>query len=215
MTLARPYPPDRFIGPGRVDLFEPARDVRAWVHHTFMLEASPLFNPDHAILASGQARIGWLWTNVESTRQGRRVLGKAEMPHFQGSGWNRERQAFQMREWFAGWWGFEPEPEFVITLDALWCAHAPDDAWCALVEHELYHCAQALDKFGAPAFNADTGRPKWRIRGHDVEEFTAVVARYGPDVVGARPLVDAANSATHRKYLGDITVVCGTGAAAA
>lgn len=216
MTLARPYPPARLTGMGRLDTFEPDGDLAAWARAAFMLEGSPLFNPDHAILAAGQARIGWLWTNTESTRQGRRILGKAETPHYQGGGWTKDRQAFQMREWFRGWWGFEPDPEFVITLDALWCAHVPDEAFCALVEHELYHCAQALDaKTGDLKFSKETGRPVWRIRGHDVEEFTGVAARYGADVVGAREFVDAATSPAHRKYLGDIRVVCGTVAAAA
>jgi hypothetical protein len=214
VTEGRPYPPARLTGPGRVDAFEPAPGLAAWARATFMFERSPLFNPDHAILATGQARIGWLWTNAESTRQGRRILGKAETPHYQGGGWAKDRQAFQMREWFAGWFGLEPEPEFIITLDAIWCAQAPDAAFCALVEHELYHCAQAPDPMGGPAFHRETGRPKWRIRGHDVEEFTGVVARYGPDTVGARAFIDAANSAEHRKYLASINVVCGTMAAA-
>lgn len=208
--LERPYPPARLTDHGRVDTFEPSADVASWARATFMLEGSPLFNPDHAILHTGQARIGWLWTNVEATRQSRRILGKAETPHYQGGGWTKARQAFQMREWFRGWWGFETEPEFIITLDALWCASAPDAAWCALVEHELYHCGQALDEFGGPKFSKETGRPVWKIRGHDIEEFTAVVRRYGPDAVGARAFIDAANSSEHRQYLGSITAVCGT-----
>jgi hypothetical protein len=35
-----------------------------------------------------------------------------------------------------------------------------------------------LDDFGQPAFDKE-GNPKIAIRGHDVEEFVGVVARYG------------------------------------
>ena len=52
-------------------------------------------------------------------------------------------------------------------------------AVCALIEHELYHCAQDTDADGFPAFDSQTGRPKWTIDPHDVEEFVGVAERYG------------------------------------
>ena len=41
-----------------------------------------------------------------------------------------------------------------------------------------------VDREGAPRFD-DEGRPVWGLQGHDVEEFAAVVRRYGahnPDI---------------------------------
>ena len=98
-------------------------------------------------------------------------------------------------------------PAFIITLDASYCAQCSDADWCALVEHELYHITQALDDFGAPRFGKD-GKPKLRIRGHDVEEFVGVVKRYGPSVEVKR-LVDAANAGPELR-LGNIAHACGT-----
>ena len=78
----------------------------------------------------------------------------------------------QLREWFGR------EPRFLITLDATYCVQCTDAEFCALVEHELYHCGHLTDEFGQPAYTKD-GQPKLGIRGHDVEEFVGVVARYG------------------------------------
>ena len=215
MTEGRPYPPARFTSFPLVDRFEPAPDLGRWVRETFLQPGGALFNQDHAILGTGKARIGWLWTNVPNERHGRRIIGMAETPFYQGGRWAKHRQQVQMREWFGAWWPLEPEPEFIITLDAVWASTAADASWCALVEHELYHCAQALDKDGMPAYSEATGRPKWRIRGHDVEEFTGVVARYGPDAVGARAFVKAAVEADFgRPGLAGIQSACGTSAAA-
>ena len=41
----------------------------------------------------------------------------------------------------------------------------------ALLDHELCHCA--------PKFNRDDERVGWRIRRHDIEEFSAVIQRHG------------------------------------
>lgn len=91
-----------------------------------------------------------------------------------------------MVEWFGR------VPAFLITLAAGYCASCSDVEFCALVEHELYHVAQARDAFGAPAFNKDTGMPKLRIVAHDVEEFVGVVRRYGA-TADVRRLVAAAS----------------------
>ena len=48
-----------------------------------------------------------------------------------------------------------------------------------MLDHELYHFAQATDRFGAPRFNEATGRPRFCIKRHDVEEFVGVVRRFG------------------------------------
>ncbi|HEV2446371.1 MAG TPA: putative metallopeptidase [Candidatus Sulfopaludibacter sp.] len=167
---AAPYIPAGLVDSDEAR-FVPDEAMQRWTAWTFGHREAALYNPDHAHLVD--ARIGWLWTNVESAKDGRRVVGTAEIPRGQGNRWQRERASFQLREWYG------EEIDFLITLDACYCAGL--DAWsfCALVEHELYHCGQALDGYGAPRFNGQTGLPVWAIRGHDVEEFTGVVRRYG------------------------------------
>ena len=48
----------------------------------------------------------------------------------------------------------------------------------ALLDHELSHCAPALDDGGEQGEDEE-GRPVWRTRGHDAEEFVDVVKRHG------------------------------------
>ena len=81
------------------------------------------------------------------------------------------------------WFGMVPD--FIITINAAWWLQASDVEACALVEHELYHCAQDSDEYWAPKFNKQTGRPVFTIRGHDVEEYIGVVRRYGADAAGS------------------------------
>jgi hypothetical protein len=168
--------------------FAPAPDLLRWVRETFIegIHESRLTNPEHGHLAL--ARIGVLWTDAKYSKGGRAVLGTAEIPDPKGSTWQRARQWTQLREWFG------ELPDFVVTISAPYAAAADDAAFCALIEHELYHCAQALDQYGAPRFSRETGLPIWAIRGHDVEEFVGVVRRYGPDAAGVRPLIEAAKA---------------------
>lgn len=166
--------------------FTPAPDVAAWIRDTFLDEGAPLENPDHAHLRD--ARLGVVWTNVDNLKQMRTVVGTAEIPNPKGGAWMKARQLLQLAQWCGG-----IVPDFLITLSAPYCAEASDAQFCALVEHELYHCAQAVDSFGSPRFHRDNS-PVWAIRGHDVEEFVGVVARYGADsAAGVRALVAAAN----------------------
>jgi Putative phage metallopeptidase len=48
----------------------------------------------------------------------------------------------------------------------------------ALLDHELMHIAEAVDKEGEPKFDSK-GRKLFRMRGHDIEEFSAIVRRHG------------------------------------
>jgi len=48
----------------------------------------------------------------------------------------------------------------------------------ALLDHELMHCDQAVDKDGEPKVDA-AGRRVWRIRSHDFQEFHAIIDRHG------------------------------------
>lgn len=176
--MNRPKPPsasDLLLTGG----FIPDRELGEWAVETFVEQGTPLSNPEHEHLRWG-ARIGCLWTATEYERKGRRVVGMAEEPDFRVNAWHRGRQEQQLRQWFH--W-LEDLPDFVLTFNASWSRHADDPSWCALVEHELYHCAQATDRHGAPAFDR-AGRPKYEIRGHDVGEFVGVVRRYGAEAAG-------------------------------
>lgn len=179
---ASPLPP-RPRPPARVPAFAPAPELEAWLRTAFLDTGAPLENPDHQHLR--WARLGCLWAAVPASRHGRVILGQAEFhpPIGTGSAWSKERQRLQLRHWFGA------EPDFLLTFSAEYAREASDPEFCALVEHELYHCGQARDEFGGPRFSRTTGRPVFTMRGHDVEEFVGVVRRYGPGAAG--PAVEA------------------------
>lgn len=186
MNVSRPYPPETMFDV-ESQTFIPAPELVEWVEQTFLDDASPVFNPDHEHLA--HANIGFLWTVVENSRKGRRVIGQCEEGKPQGAmgKWSRARAEQQIVDWFGS------IPDFIITLDADYCRQCGDAEFMALLEHELYHAAQDIDAFGAPKFSKSTGAPVFVIRGHDVEQFVGVVRRYGADASGVREMVDAAN----------------------
>lgn len=70
-------------------------------------------------------------------------------------------------------------PDFLICLQAEWWEDATDAQREVLLFHEALHAGQAKDQFGSPKFNRDTGMPVPCIVPHDLEEFNAVVRRYG------------------------------------
>lgn len=200
----RPYPPEdlaTFSEIEMADRFVPAFDLRDWIADTFLSEESDLFNADHAHLRD--AVLGVLWTNCDNSRNMRSVIGQAElMPPAAMGKWQKARAAQQVEEWFG------TMPDFLLTFSAP-AAHGMDDAsFCALVEHELYHCAQGLDLFGMPKFRKD-GSPVFAIKGHDVEEFVGVVARYGAKAAGVEQMAEAAQ---RRPLIGEASIagVCGT-----
>lgn len=193
-------PPEQALEPVP-EAFVPDEALRDWIFETFILPDGELHNPDHAHLET--AEIGVLWTNVDNARNMRIVIGQAElMPPMAMGKWQRARAVAQIEEWFGA------VPDFLITFHAPAAASMDDASFCALVEHELYHCAQQRDAFGAPKFKRETGEPIFAIRGHDVEEFVGVVARYG--MTGAvRDLVEVANAGPTID-LADIAGACGT-----
>jgi hypothetical protein len=159
----------------------PTVQLRKWMEKTFVRENGVLYNPDHEHLQ--HARIGALWVGIEWEKKGKRVAGEARLGTPQGSNaWMKARQRQQLRRWFGEDFGGQL-PDFLITIDAGYVQERLDEddpfAVCALVEHELYHCAQDTDSEGFPAFDRDTGRPRWTIAPHDLEEFTGVAERYG------------------------------------
>lgn len=196
--MTRPYPPSTRSESVSLTIY-PAPDVLSWIESEILADSGSIHNPDHAHLIDAPIRI--LWASSAFEKQGRTVLGQAELVAFRAGGWQKARQEQQMIDWFG------EVPTFLITLAADYCADCSDADFCALVEHELYHIAQKLDAYGAPKFTQD-GLPSLTLRGHDVEEFVGVVRRYGasPDV---QALVDAANKPAEVGKL-NISRACGT-----
>lgn len=201
----RPMPPEYLIGDD-ADVsvtFAPAHELVRWLFSTFIEDGAPLQNEDHQHLVPAQ--IGALWTTVTNARAGRRIIGMAEYgPQIGGMGrWQRARAEHQITQWFGA------VPDFLLTFDADYASSCSDAQFCALVEHELYHCGQERDAWGQPKFRRQTGLPAYAMRGHDVEEFVGVVRRYGASAAGVTELVEAAAGGPIIAAA-DISAVCGT-----
>lgn len=107
------------------------------------------------------ARIALAWcTSWKSDVDGRLVLGKCR----KASDLDRELHEF----------------DFVILLNAEWWQHADvkDHQREALLDHEVSHAAPKLDEDGEQVED-ERDRKVWRIRKHDIEEFSGVVERHG------------------------------------
>lgn len=113
----------------------------------------------HAHLA--QARIALAWcTSWNADVDGRVKLGMCR----KSSDLDRELAAY----------------DFVILLRKFFWQH--DEVTPlqrrALLDHELHHAEVKLDGYGEPVED-ERGRRVYRTRRHDIEEFTAIVDRYG------------------------------------
>jgi hypothetical protein len=196
--MLRPWPQA-----GLLTGFVPDDGVEQWIKRHIIKPGGALYNPDHIHLA--EARIGVLWAGDMWARKGMVVLGSAEIPQAREGGWKRARHDQQLLEWFT------EIPDFLITLYAPFCATASDTNFCALIEHELYHCAQQTDEFGSPRYSRDTGAPLYTIVGHDVEEFVGVVRRYGAEGVANERLRALVMVAGRKPEVGQaqITGACG------
>lgn len=177
----------------------PAPEVWDWLQAEILADTGSIHNEDHAHLIDADIRV--MWASAAFTKKGRAVVGQAEQVAFRAGGWQKARMEQQMLDWFGN------VPAYIITLAADYCAECSDADFCALVEHELYHIAQATDKYGQPAFTQE-GLPKLEMRGHDVEEFVGVVRRYGASPA-VQELVDAANNPAEVGKL-NISRACGT-----
>lgn len=151
------------------DDFEPYRLPDAETHPAIIAERV-LQMPEHAHLRENEARIEWLMRVAPKVKGGRHVLGTAYMPTVQG----------ELRDLFE--WMLHSLlghlPDFLIVLDLGYWEQATPLQREILVYHELSHCIQKTDIYGAPRFTKD-GLPVWGLREHDVNEFTQTVARYG------------------------------------
>ena len=207
--LARPRPPSKLIavdGLPAPSRFVPAPTLLEWIQAAYLHEDGALFSEEHSHLE--RATIGCLWTNTENSRHQRRIVGQAEMPSRtlgRAGKWASGRARQQLEEWF------EAVPDFLLTFDSRYADAVDDASFCALVDHELFHCAQAEDEFGEPHFSKATGLPIWTIRGHDVEEFSSVVRRFGIQAAGKKAM-DFVSAATKRPEIAAarLTQACGT-----
>jgi hypothetical protein len=208
LEIERPQPPPL----ADIDLrgaFLPAREVEQWFRAVFLDESSPLYNVEHAHLSS--ARIGVLWYSCEVVRQMKRVVGMVELPkaHPALGKLAKARHEFQMRQWFGSWYD-GLELDFLMSLDARYWAASSDLQCCSTLEHELYHCGQKLDGFGLPAFSMKDGRPKYAIKGHDVEEQVGIVRRYGARA-GAGDTLALTDASRHRPEIAAVEFAGGCG----
>lgn len=180
-----------------------ARGVWAWARETFVLPGAALYNPDHGHLIG--ADVGVLWVADTLSRKQRTVLADARLGRLSGDAWAQAERHNQYAAWFGS------VPDFIVRLYAPFWAECSDADACALVEHELYHCAQARDAFGAYRFRED-GRPVYAMRGHDVEEFVGVTQRYGPGAIdgSVSRLVEAVADVSGRIAMATIAHACGT-----
>lgn len=202
----RPMPPGHMLEQFAADEFVPALRMASFVERTLLNEESPLWNPDHAHLLG--ASIGFLWTNVPLKRQQRDIAATAEMPKppMAGNAWAKAKWAVQMRGWL-----FDPDAtDFLITIDANYANQADDVLFCALIDHELYHCAQKMDEFGGPKFTKD-GQPVYGLIGHEVEEFVGIVRRYGAGA-GAGMTAQLVEASSWPAEIADVDIraICGS-----
>lgn len=198
-TLQRPRPPEQLLAGGK--RFAAAPELLSWLREAFIIGDGPLVNPDHAHLRF--AHLGCLWTNIPNSRHMNAIAGTCEAPMKKG-GWPGEREQFQLRNWFGSL------PNFLLTFDALYANECGDIEFCALVEHELYHCAQKRDKFGGLMFGKG-GKPVYAIRGHDVEEHLGIVRRYGAGAAAGKT-AELVRLAGQKPQIAEVDIagICGT-----
>lgn len=116
----------------------------------------------HQEVSGAEFAIAWnrTWT---PDADGRCILGQCRKVS------DLEREVFEV----AGY-------DFIIILhEEFWLnPRVSDIQRRALLDHELMHAAVKYDQNGDPELDA-RGRTVYRIRKHDLEEFTEIVDRYG------------------------------------
>lgn len=128
-----------------------------------------------------RARIGLAWNQTwKPDNDGRATLGKCKLV---GS-LDREFMEF----------------DFIIILLREWWedADVTEDHQKALLDHELCHAMPVLDKNGEPKED-ERGRKLWRMRKHDIEEFSQIVDRYGCYTQDLGAFATAMKRGTQRK----------------
>lgn len=139
--------------------------------------------PEFQHLVDGEAAIDWMLRTGPQVIEGQRlILGRVHIPSVQGK--LNSLFEFLLEEKLGR------VPDFLIILDGQYWADADARDREVLVYHEMCHCIHAVDQYGSQRFTRD-GAPIWALRGHDIEEFDAVVRRYGLHSEELRRFVDA------------------------
>ena len=129
-------------------------------------------------LRAGEAKMLFLMREMPKEKGGKSILGEMTLPRFSGP-------LGQVGTWLLAR-VCDGLPDFIMLLDSTWWVQASPLQREALVFHEMCHAIHAVDRDGELKFDGD-GNPIWALRSHDLEEFNAVVERYGawlPDVTG-------------------------------
>lgn len=118
-----------------------------------------MVDDNHGHLKSAKIALAWRY-GWKTDPDGRLKLGQAR----KASELDREMHCY----------------DFVILLnhEAWNAAEFSEKQMAALIDHELCHCEVAKDEQGEVKED-EQGRTIWRIRKHDVEEFTEIVSRHG------------------------------------
>lgn len=155
-------------------------------NHPATIAARVMRMPEHRHLVDNEIDIDWLMRADEKIKQGRMILGTVYEPKVQGE--LKDLFDFMLDKLLGR------IPKFLIILDDRYWEAATPLQREILVFHELSHIRHKLDRYGAPRFDKD-GLPVYGLHGHDVEEFTQVVARYGAWNDDIRAFVAAAQEA--------------------
>lgn len=126
-----------------------------------------------------QAQIGLCWIlGINSDVDGKLVLGKAiKAPPL----W----QQVSGIDWFVG-------------INRRWWQDADDKQKAFLIDHELCHMAQKIDKKTGGQVIDDHGFLQWRTVKHDLEEFLGPVQRHGIRFGDLHRFIKVANDAQQR-----------------
>lgn len=127
--------------------------------------------PEFEEIRDFEPTVAFLFRHESKVKNGKLILGMCSMPGVQGDlsplfDWLLERVL-----------GYAPI--YLIWFDSQWWETATPLQREALTFHELSHIAIKKDQYGVQRFNQQTGDPVWGIIGHSLEEFDAVVRRYG------------------------------------
>lgn len=133
--------------------------------------------PEHAHFKEHEIAVEWLMKVDPRVKGGKSVLAAVHVPTVQGL---LKDLFIQLLVRFFG-----RMPEFLIVIDRDFWEQADDVTREAIIFHECCHVKQETDKLGNPKFDKN-GEAVFGLVGHDLEEFNAVVERYGswqPDIV--------------------------------
>jgi hypothetical protein len=125
---------------------------------------------EHQHFKEHDIAVGFLYRVEAKVKAGRQVLGQCMIPTVQGE----LKPLFEqlLFTWLGG------PVQFLIVLDRDWWLENDEFSRMALLEHEMCHVKQELNKDGDLKFDRD-GNPVFGIVGHDVEEFNYIVRKYG------------------------------------